>query len=145
MAKVGIPIHNYHVMKTKLFTLIALIVLTTSAFAQTTTQLLDAQLNVTKNKAAAKFTRSITKVSESLFEVKINFQTGELMMVGTYMDESLSIAQGEFVYFFANGIKESQGLYESGVRVGAWQRWNFDGAQKPDRYYQEPAALLSAK
>ncbi len=40
-------------MKTKLFTLIALLVLTTSAFAQTTTQLLDAQLNVTKNKAAA--------------------------------------------------------------------------------------------
>ena len=73
-------------MKTKLFTLIALIVLTTSAFAQTTTQLLDAQMNVTKNKAAAKFTRSITKVSESLFEVKINFQTGELMMMGTYMD-----------------------------------------------------------
>ena len=144
MAKVGIPLHNYHDMKTKLFTLIALIVLTTSAFAQTTTQLLDAQMNVTKNKAAAKFTRSITKVNES-FEVKVNFQTGELMMTGTYMDESLSIAQGEFVYFFANGIKESQGLYESGIRVGAWQRWNFDGAQKPDRYYQEPTALLSAK
>jgi len=145
VAKVGIPLHNYHAMKTKLFTLIALVVLTTSAFAQTTTQLLDAQLNVTKNKAAAKFTRSITKVNESLFEVKINFQTGELMMTGTYMDESLTIAQGEFVYFFANGIKESQGLCESGQRVGAWQRWNFDGVQKPDRYYQEPTALLSAK
>jgi antitoxin component YwqK of YwqJK toxin-antitoxin module len=107
--------------------------------------LLDAQLNVTKNKAAAKYTRTITKVNESLYEVKINFQTGELMMSGTYLDEGLTLAQGEFVYFFANGIKESQGMYESGQRVGAWQRWNFDGAQKPDRYYQEPAALLSAK
>ncbi|MEY3835957.1 MAG: hypothetical protein RI989_1385, partial [Bacteroidota bacterium] len=105
----------------------------------------DAQLNVTKNKAAAKYTRTITEVTPSLFEVKINFQTGELMMTGTYLDEALTIAQGEFVYFFANGVKESQGLYESGQRVGAWQRWNFDGAQKPDRYYQEPAALLSAK
>jgi len=132
-------------MKTKLFTLIALIVLTTSAFAQTTTQLLDAQLNVTKNKATAKFTRTITKVNESLFEVKINFQTGELMMSGTYLDQALTIAQGEFVYFFANGTRESQGLYDAGQRVGAWQRWNFDGAQKPDRYYQEAPALLSAK
>jgi hypothetical protein len=132
-------------MKTKLFTLIALLVLTTSAFAQTTTQLLDAQLNVTKNKAAAKYTRTISKVGESLFQAQINFQTGEVMMTGTYLDEALTIPQGEFVYFFANGIKESQGLYEAGQRVGAWQRWNFDGAQKPDRYYQEATALLSAK
>lgn len=132
-------------MKTKLFTLIALLVLTTSAFAQTTTQMLDAQLNVTKNKATVKYTRTITKVSESLYQAQINFQTGELMMTGTYLDEALTIPQGEFVYFFANGIKESQGLYEAGQRVGAWQRWNFDGVQKPDRYYQEPAALLSAK
>jgi outer membrane lipoprotein-sorting protein len=132
-------------MKTKLFTLIALLVLTTSAFAQSTTQLLDAQLNVTKSKAAAKYTRTITKVTESLFEVKINFQTGELMMTGTYLDEALTIAEGEFVYFFANGIKESQGLYASGQRVGAWQRWNFDGAQKPDRYYQEATAMVSSK
>ncbi|MDP4819146.1 MAG: hypothetical protein NWQ44_02175 [Flavobacteriales bacterium] len=132
-------------MKTKLFTLIALLVLTTSAFAQTTTQLLDAQLNVTKNKAAAKYTRAISKVGESLFQAQINFQTGEVMMTGTYLDEALTIPQGEFVYFFANGVKESQGLYEAGQRVGAWQRWNFDGAQKPDRYYQEATALLSAK
>jgi hypothetical protein len=132
-------------MKTKLFTLIALLVLTTSAFAQTTTQLLDAQLNVTKNKAAAKYTRTISKVGESLFQAQINFQTGEVMMTGTYLDEALTIPQGEFVYFFANGIKESQGLYEAGQRVGAWQRWNFDGAQKPDRYYQEATAMLSAK
>lgn len=132
-------------MKTKLFTLIALLVLTTSAFAQTTSQLLDAQLNVTKNKAAAKYTRTITKVGESHYQAQINFQTGELMMTGTYLDEALTIPQGEFVYFFANGIKESQGLYEAGQRVGAWQRWNFDGAQKPDRYYQEATALLSAK
>jgi len=133
-------------MKTKLFTLISLLVLTTSAFAQTiTTQMLDAQLNVTKNKAAAKYTRSITQVNESLFEVKINFQTGELMMTGTYIDEALTIPEGEFVYFFANGTKESQGSYLAGQRVGSWQRWNFDGAQKPDRFYQEPTALLSAK
>jgi antitoxin component YwqK of YwqJK toxin-antitoxin module len=132
-------------MKTKLFTLIALLVLTTSAFAQSTSQLLDAQLNVTKNKAAAKYTRTITKVGESLYQAQINFQTGELMMKGTYLDEALTIPQGEFVYFFANGIKESQGLYEAGQRVGAWQRWNFDGAQKPDRYYQEATALLSVK
>lgn len=132
-------------MKTKLFTLIALLVLTTGAFAQTTSQLLDAQLNVTNNKAAAKYTRTITKVSETLYQAQINFQTGELMMTGTYLDASLTIPQGEFVYFFANGIKESQGMYEAGQRVGAWQRWNFDGVQKPDRYYQEATALLSAK
>jgi hypothetical protein len=145
MAKVGIPLITNHHMKTKLFTLIALLVLTTSAFAQTTTQLLDAQLNVTTNKAAAKYTRSITQVNESLFEVKINFQTGELMMTGAYVDAGLTVAQGEFVYFFANGTKESQGAYLAGQRVGSWQRWNFDGVQKPDRYYQEPTALLSAK
>lgn len=130
-------------MKTKLFTLIALIALATGAFAQTTTQMLDAQLNVTKNRAASKYTRTITKLNESRYQVKINFQTGELMMTGTYLDEALTIADGEFVYFFATGSKESQGLYSKGTRVGAWQRWNFDGAQKPDRYYQDPTASLS--
>lgn len=132
-------------MKTKLFALIALLVLTTTAFAQTTTQLLDAHLIVTTNKAAAKYTRTVSAVNERLFEVNIFFQTGELMMKGTYLDAGLTVADGGFVFFFANGLKESSGEYAQGQRVGSWQRWNFDGAQKPDRYYEETPILLSAK
>jgi antitoxin component YwqK of YwqJK toxin-antitoxin module len=132
-------------MKTKLFTLIAFIVLTATAFAQTTTQLLNAHLNVTKNSAEAKYTRTISQVNEKLFEVNVFFLTGELMMKGTYLDAALTVADGEFVFYFANGLKESAGAYAQGQRIGMWQRWNFDGAQKPDRYYQQTSVMLSAK
>ena len=132
-------------MKIKFFALIVFLLSIMDMFSQMVIQSLDSQFNVTTNKSFVKYIRTINEMNKNHFLVQINYQTGELMMTGTYLDEALTIPQGEFVYFFANGVKESQGLYEAGQRVGAWQRWNFDGAQKPDRYYQEATALLSAK
>ena len=58
-------------------------------------------------------------------------------MSGTYVDPKLEIANGDFVYYYANGYKESQGRFKNGYKVGIWKRWNFEGVAKPDRYYPD--------
>ena len=41
------------------------------------------------------------------------------------------------------GNVESEGEYEKGARVGYWKRYNPDGSEKTDRYYNpEGAAML---
>jgi antitoxin component YwqK of YwqJK toxin-antitoxin module len=114
-----------------------------SAVSQKTIQSLDSQFNITTNKSIVKYTRTIDKLNNGQFSVQINFQTGELMMSGTFLDEKLNLPNGEFIYYFANGVKESQGYYYNGQRVGVWQRWSFDGVKKTDRYYKELTELLT--
>jgi TonB family protein len=59
------------------------------------------------------------------------------MMTGAYKDKALSTEHGEFKYFYANGVVESQGRYANGNKVGVWNRWSYDGNPKPDRQYAE--------
>jgi antitoxin component YwqK of YwqJK toxin-antitoxin module len=130
-------------MKIKFFTLLTFILFAVNGFSQKTIQLLDSQFNYTTNNLLVKYTRTIDKLDNGQFSVQIYFQTGELMMNGTFLDEKLNLPNGEFNYYFANGIKESQGYYYNGQRVGVWQRWNFDGAKKPDRFYKESSELIT--
>lgn len=132
-------------MKIKFFALIVFLLSIMDMFSQMVIQSLDSQFNVTTNKSFVKYIRTINEMNKNHFLVQINYQTGELMMTGTYLDEALTIPQGEFVYFFANGIKESQGYYYNGQRVGVWERWNFDGTQKSNRYYIELSELSTLK
>jgi TonB family protein len=113
------------------------VLLSTIAFAQEKKQYLDPQLNVTLNESAAKFIRTIIHVNDTVYNVNIHFKTGEIMMTGAYRDAELNIENGDFTYYYANGIVESQGKYRGGNKVGIWKRWNYDGQQKPDRIYQD--------
>lgn len=108
-----------------------------SSFSQVQTQLLDAQHRVTTTVEKAKFTRDVSISGDSVYNVSLKFITGESFMSGTYVDPKLEIANGDFVYFYANGYKESQGRFKNGYKVGIWKRWNFEGVAKPDRYYPD--------
>lgn len=130
-------------MKIKFFTLLTFILVTMSAVSQKTIQLLDSQFNITTNKLIVKYTRTINELDNGQLSVQVHFQTGELMMNGTFLDKELNLPNGEFTYYFANGIKESQGQYFNGRRVGVWERWNFDGTKKPDRFYKESSELMT--
>jgi len=132
-------------MKIKCFALIIFLLSTMDMFSQMVIQSLDSQFNVTTNKSLVKYIRTINEINKNYFAVQINYQTGELMMTGGYLDTLLTIPQGKFTYFFANGVKESQGYYYNGQRVDVWERWNFDGTQKPSRYYTELSELLILK
>jgi TonB family protein len=109
----------------------------TITYGQTSIDFLDAQLNVVRDSISSKFIRTTTSVADTTYTVRINYRTGELMMTGAYKDKALSTEHGEFKYFYANGVVESQGRYANGNKVGVWNRWSYDGNPKPDRQYAE--------
>lgn len=124
-------------MKLRLIFSAVVVLLSAVVFAQEKKQYLDPQLNVTLNESSAKFVRTIKQINDTVYDVKINFKTGELMMTGYYKDANLTTENGDFMYYYANGTVESQGKYRAGNKVGIWKRWNYDGQQKPDRIYQD--------
>lgn len=117
--------------------LLVLVVLSVCAVSQSRIEYLDPQFNIVKDSATCKYVRTVAPVSDSLFNVEIKYRTGELMMVGAYKDSNLKIAHGDFKYYYANGIVESEGKCNNGNRVGNWKRWSYDGTQKPDRQYAD--------
>lgn len=55
------------------------------------------------------------------------------------------IEDGHFKYYFPNGQVESEGEFQAGVKVGHWKRYDFQGNQKPDRYYPPSSASARRK
>jgi TonB family protein len=115
--------------------LLVLFVLSFSAVSQSRIDYLDPQFNVVKDSATCKYVRAVNPINDSLYNVEIKYRTGELMMIGAYKDASLKVAHGDFKYYYANGIVESEGKCRNGNKVGTWKRWSYDGTQKPDRQY----------
>lgn len=62
---------------------------------------------------------------------------GRLIVIGTFEDQELRIAQGAFTFFHPNGRKESQGHFCNGGKVGAWQRWDEHGQPLSERQYPD--------
>jgi len=126
----------------KFFTncLSAFVIVLCSSFggqAQSRVEYLDPQFNLVSDSLSSKFVRTIKTVNDSVFEVQVIFRTGEFMMFGTYSDKNLTVENGEFKYFYANGTLESEGKFRNGLKVGTWKRWNYDGRPKPDRFYPD--------
>ncbi len=119
------------------FVLAIALISSSFAFSQSRTDLLDAQLNVVTDTASSKYVRQIFPESDSAYLVQIKYKSGELMMTGTYKDEFLKIENGDFKYFYANGLVESEGKYKNGNKVGVWKRWSYDGTPRPDRQYAD--------
>lgn len=108
-----------------------------SVISQSQVQYLDSYFAILPVAEKAKYTREVVPVNDSLYQVTIKYITGENMMIGTFADPKLEVQNGDFVYYYANGNKESEGRYKHGLKVGTWKRWSFDGLKKPDRYYPD--------
>jgi TonB family protein len=98
---------------------------------------LDIQHKVLESSERAIYMRDVKPNSDGSFACVIKYITEETFMIGRYLDRELTIPDGEFQYFYANGVKESEGKFKNGYKVGTWKRWNFEGIPKPDRYYAE--------
>lgn len=105
--------------------------------AQVRRQYLDPQYQQVKDSTVAKFIRTIELQADSLYHVRDIYRKGQLAMEGTFVDKDCAIQQGYFTYYFENGIKESEGNYKRGSKVGYWKRWDFKGNPKPDRFYPD--------
>ena len=118
----------------KFYLLILSLLITIPSFSQSK-QYMDANFSVTDDVSKAKYFR-LVQFKDSLYESKVYYLTGDIMMIGTYTDENLQIENGEFKYYFANANIESTGLYNNGLKIGYWKRWTFEGTKKEDRYYR---------
>jgi|GEM_PF-575552 len=120
-------------------TFISVFALIEPVSAQTRTEYLDPQFNIMSAEASqkSKFVRSVTMLSDSSLAVQVNYVTGETMMTGRYTDPDLTVEDGDFAYFYANGTTESTGRFRNGTKIGTWKRWNYDGREKPNRFYPD--------
>jgi len=98
---------------------------------------LDIQHKLLESSEKAIYMREVKPNSDGSFACKIKYITEETFMIGRYLDRELTLPDGDFQYFYANGVKESEGKFKNGFKVGTWKRWNFEGIAKPDRYYAE--------
>lgn len=62
---------------------------------------------------------------------------GEYVAVGKKFLED-----GHFIFYHPNGLVESEGEFERGVKVGTWMRFDNTGKRKQDRYYPAESACL---
>lgn len=67
--------------------------------------------------------------------VKVKAADGTLRMQGTYLDEALMVAHGQFSYFHDNGRLESRGLMVNGIKTGSWVRFDREGSVLNERIY----------
>lgn len=85
----------------------------------------------------ASFRRQAVLQEDGYYHVHIRFLDGQTRMIGTYMDEALTIEDGKFEYYFFGGKPESVGYYSTGEKVGTWKRWNWKGEALPSRRYTD--------
>ena len=55
-----------------------------------------------------------------------------------YVDKQTKqeVRDGESISYYRNGKIKSQGLYEAGLKVGAWVEYHENGIKRSDQYYK---------
>lgn len=78
-----------------------------------------------------------------LFIGKIYSLDGKLKAEGRFKDEGLTIEEGPFVFYHANGKVESKGDYVMGNKSGVWLRYDAGGQAMAEKVYNpEPLANI---
>ncbi|MCC6599362.1 MAG: TonB family protein [Crocinitomicaceae bacterium] len=111
--------------------------ITLSVSSQERIEFLNPQLNTVKDSLSCKYIRTVWPQEDSSYKVEVKYKTGEVMMAGVYSNPELTVENGNFQFFYANGFVESEGRFRNGIKVGTWKRWNYDGRQKPERFYPD--------
>jgi hypothetical protein len=86
-------------------------------------------------KSAAVYDRRVVLSNNGAYNVLISDAAGNVRMEGSYLDMDLTVADGEFTYYYPNGNVESKGNYANGRKTGVWHRYNADGSARAERIY----------
>ncbi|MBC7568085.1 MAG: energy transducer TonB [Pedobacter sp.] len=78
------------------------------------------------SKANSSFYRILTKIEEGKFSVTDYFKTGEVQMTGTLKSIAPNVNDGEFIWFYKNGMTQTITSYESG-KVITSKSWDEKG------------------
>ena len=81
------------------------------------------------------FVRTTSPRCDGRFNVRVVDGHGNVRMIGTFADNSITVPHGLFTYYHDNGNMESQGLYRNGTKSGTWERYSSDGRRLADREY----------
>ena len=79
--------------------------------------------------------RIVALASNGRYLVAVRSNIGIMRMKGAYLDSALTVEDGNFSFYYANGRIESEGHYQHGSKSGTWLRYAMDGAQMAERNY----------
>lgn len=96
---------------------------------------LNSHMEVISKKKEATYVCEVIEETEDGFFVKAYFLTGEVKMEGYFSDEDLQIPNGIFTYYHQNGKVESKGEFRDGSKFGLWERYDFEGNERPEKIY----------
>jgi len=112
------------------------------AQSENETLFFDALLKQTQKRHAV-FTLQLSHSGGDIFEGTIFSDQKLVKANGQWkLEDKRYLEHGQFVFFYGNGQIESRGEYDRGVKVGNWARYEEDGKQKADRYYNPESAAL---
>ena len=87
------------------------------------------------------YTLQLTPINESTYKGVVTDAMQTLKVEGQYVERNGQIIEdGYYKYYFPNGSIESEGMYQAGVKVGNWKRFDFEGNRKTDRFYPYASA-----
>ncbi len=120
----------------KLFLVLFSILVSMSLISQSEEAFLNKYLEECSKKEAI-YKRSYKEIGNGLFLAEIKYFSGNLKAEGTYLFlEDEMVPHGNFVFFYENGEKESEGKFVEGYKVGEWKRYMRDGTELRPKYYQ---------
>lgn len=82
--------------------------------------------------------RKAFKNAEKKWEVMDFFRNGNIQMTGVYKDKKMSKEDGTFTFYYLDGGKRDEFVYESGEKNGPYRAWHENGQIKQaGSYYQD--------
>lgn len=79
--------------------------------------------------------RIVARATNGRYLVAVRSNIGITRMKGAYLDSALTVEDGDFTFYYANGRIESSGKYVHGSKSGTWTRYALDGASLAERNY----------
>jgi len=84
---------------------------------------------VEDKKAPYVFYRRARKTTEGTWHVQDYYRHADvLQMEGLFLDDSMTIEDGDFFFYHYNGAVAQTGRYHKGVKVGLWRSYGINGA-----------------
>jgi hypothetical protein len=96
---------------------------------------MNSHMEIISKEKDASYKGVVVEKNEMGYHVKAYFLSGELKMEGFFADEDLQVPSGWFTYYYQNGKVESMGEFKDGEKFGLWQRFDFEGNEKPEKIY----------
>ena len=94
-----------------------------------------AELATAASNYEERLVRIVARASNGRYLVAVRSNIGIMRMKGAYLDSALTVEDGNFAFYYANGRIESEGHYLHGSKSGTWLRYAMDGAQMAERNY----------